>query len=231
MEISIDFTLNGNVYHIQPELVNSFIVVFVLSVLGIIIGHKAKKADFRESPKGLLLVGEIFVENMQGLIDQTMGKANRGFLPYIGSLALFLGVSNLLGLVGLKPPTSNYNVTLALAIVSVLLVHINNIRFNGVKNYVKGFFEPLPFLFPINILGEISTPISMSFRIFGNILSGVIITTLLYSAFNSISVFVAPFLTPVFHAYFDVFAGIIQAFVFLMLTMINISLGIGEREI
>ncbi|MGY3776188.1 F0F1 ATP synthase subunit A [Helcococcus sueciensis] len=230
MKISIDMALGGKTYTFTPEIVNSFIVVFVLCIIGFIIGRKAKKADFKKNPKGILLWGEIFVEFIQGLVSQTMGKGNQGFVPYIGSLALFLAFSNLLGLVGLLPPTSNYNVTLGLALITVTLTHVNNIRFNGVKNYVKGYFEPVAFLSPINLLGELATPISLSFRLFGNIISGVIITTLLYSAVNSISVYVAPFLTPIFHAYFDVFAGLIQTFVFMMLTMINISQAIGDRE-
>lgn len=230
MKVSIDIALGGKTYTFTPEVVNSLFVVIVLCILGFIIGQKAKKADFKKSPKGILLIGEIFVEFIQGLVSQTMGKGNQGFVPYIGSLALFLAFSNLLGLVGLVPPTSNYNVTLALALITVTLTHVNNIRFNGVKNYIKGYFEPVAFLSPINLLGEIATPISLSFRLFGNIISGVIITSLLYSAFNSISFYVAPFLTPVFHAYFDVFAGLIQTFVFMMLTMINISQAIGDRE-
>lgn len=230
MKISIDIALGGKTYTFTPEVVNSLIVVIVLCVLGFIIGQKAKKADFKKSPKGILLIGEIFVESIQGLVSQTMGKGNQGFVPYIGSLALFLAFSNLLGLVGLVPPTSNYNVALALALITVTLTHVNNIRFNGVKNYIKGFFEPVAFLSPINLLGEIATPISLSFRLFGNIISGVIITSLLYSVFNSISFYVTPFLTPVFHAYFDVFAGLIQTFVFMMLTMIYISQAIGDRE-
>ena len=229
MDISIDFMLNGNTYTIQPEIVNVTIVCIVLSILGIIIGYKAKKADFRENPKGLLLLGEMFVETIEKLVESTMGKANLGFVPYIGSLVIFLAVSNLLGLVGLKPPLSNYNVALAMALASVTLMHINNIRFNGIGGYIKGYFEPLGFLFPINLLGELSTPISLSFRIFGNILSGLIVTTLAYSALNSLSVFITPFLAPALHIYFDVFSGLIQMFVFVMLTMININGAIGER--
>lgn len=229
MDISIDFMFNGNLYTIQPEVVNATLVCIVLSIIGIIIGHKAKKADFRKSPKGLLLLGELFVETTDKIVKTTMGPANAGFTPFIGTLALFLIVANLLGLVGFKPPTSNYNVTLGLALVVFFLMHINNIRFNGIGGYIKGFFEPIGLLFPVNLLGELATPISMSFRIFGNILSGAIITTLLYSAFNSLSVFVTPFLTPAFHAYFDVFSGLIQMVVFVMLTMINVSGAIGDR--
>lgn len=230
MDISIDFVLNGKTYTFAPEIVNSFIVVFVLSLIAIIIGYKAKHADYKKNPKGILLLGELFVESVQSLVRETMGKSNMGFAPYIGSLVIFIAVSNLLGLLGLKSPTSNYNVTLALALVTVSLTHINNIRFNGVKNYVKGFFEPIAILFPMNILGEIAMPISLSFRLFGNILSGVIITTLLYSALSHVSIYLAPIIAPVFHVYFDVFAGLIQAFVFMMLTMTNISLAIGDRK-
>lgn len=231
MDISIDFMLNGKAYTISPEIVNSLIVTLVLSIISIIIGIKAKKQDFRQKPKGILHIGEIFVEQMENLVSNTMGKANVGFTPYIGSLAAFLVFSNLLGLVGLKPPTSNYTVPFVLAIITTLLIHVNNIRFNGIGSYLKGYLQPLPFLLPINIISELSNPISLSFRLFGNILSGVIVTGLLYSALNSISYFLTPFITPVFHAYFDVFAGLIQTFVFIMLTMVNVSLGIGEREI
>lgn len=230
MDISVEFMLNGKKYLVQSELVNTIIVVTFLSLLGILIGYLAKKADFKKSPKGLLLVGELFVENIQNLVANTMGKANLGFTPYIGALTLFLATSNLLGLVGLKPPTSNYNVTLSLALISVTMTHVCNIKFNGIKSYIKGYFEPYGFLFPINLLGNLSTPLSMSFRIFGNILSGVIVTTLLVSGINHISMFLTPFIMPLFHAYFDVFSGLIQTFVFIMLTMINVSQGIGDRE-
>lgn len=231
MDISIDFTLNGQHYTISPELVNAYIVVIVLSIISIIIGVKAKKADFKKKPKGILLYAEIFVEGIENLVKNTMGKANVGFTPYIGSLTCFLAFSNLMGLIGFKPPTSNYVIPFTLAIITTFMIHINNIRFNGVGNYLKGFFEPVPVLFPINILGEIANPISLSFRLFGNILSGVIVTTLLYSALSSLFVYITPFVTPVFHAYFDIFAGLIQTFVFIMLTMVNVALGIGEREL
>ena len=215
---------------ISQELVNSFIVVIVLSILSIIIGYKAKNADFKEKPKGILLWAELFVESIQKLVTSAMGKANIGFSPYIGSLASYLVFANLMGLIGFKPPTSNYVIPFTLAIITTLLIHINNVRFNGVGNYIKGFFEPIPILFPINLLGEIANPISLSFRLFGNILSGVIVTTLLYSALEYLFVYITPFVTPIFHAYFDIFAGLIQTFVFVMLTMVNVSLGIGERK-
>lgn len=229
MEISLDIFINGKTYTISPEVVNAVIVVIFLSIIAFIIGHKAKKADFREKPKGILLLAEIFVEGMQKLVEDTMGKGNQGFVPYMGTLALFLIASNLSGLVGLKPPTSNYVVPMTLALITTFLIHINTIRFSGFKGFVGGFFEPIPLLFPINVVGALADPISLSFRLFGNILSGVIITTLLYSALSSISIYIIPFIAPPFHAYFDIFAGTVQTFVFLMLTMVNVGLAVGDR--
>lgn len=229
MDISIDFMFNGQTYTMGPEIVNSILVVLFLCVLSIIIGNKAKKANFRDKPKGILHLGEIFVEQIENLVSTTMGKKNVGFAPYIGSLAAFLAVSNLSGLLALKPPTSNYTVPLVLSAITTILVHYYNIKTNGIKDYLKGFTQPIALLLPINIISEFSGVVSMSFRLFGNVLSGVIVTGLLYAFFNSISIFITPFLTPAFHAYFDVFAGLIQTFVFIMLTMVNISLAIGEN--
>lgn len=229
MEINLDLNLGGQTYSIAPQVVNAFLVVIFLSTISVIIGIKAKKADFRSKPKGILLLAEIFVEAIQNLVDDTMGRGNRGFVPYIGTLALFLVCSNLTGLVGLQPPTSNYVVPMTLALITTLLIHINTIRFSGVKGFIGGFFDPMPILFPINLVGALADPISLSFRLFGNILSGVIITTLLYQGLSGISMFIIPFIAPPFHAYFDIFSGVIQTFVFIMLTMVNVGLAIGDR--
>lgn len=230
MDISISFDLFGVERVIRPTIVNTWLIVIFLSICFILIGRKFKKMSVKDKPKGIYHVAEIFVEAIDNLTAQTMGKANIGFAPYIATLALFLAFANLLGLLGLKPPTSDYNVTLTLALITVFLIHFNSIRFNGAKAYVKGYFEPLPILFPINVLGELATPISMSFRLLGNILTGVILMTLVYSIFNGIATLIAPLVTPVLHAYFDVFSGLLQTFIFIMLTMVFISNGIGERE-
>lgn len=230
MEFNLDIVLNGKTYSMPPELVNSLLVTLFLCILSIIIGIKAKKANFKEKPKGILRIGEMFVEGMESLVVTTMGEKNKAFTPYISSLAAFLATSNLLGLIGMRPPTTNYTVPLVLSVITTVLVHYYNIKHNGIGSYLKGYLEPIPILLPINIISEFSGAISMSFRLFGNILSGVIVTTLLYAAFNSISIFITPFLTPAFHVYFDLFAGLIQTFVFIMLTMVNVSLAIGDVE-
>jgi len=228
MAPGITFTISGKEIYIHDTVVNSWIIVILLSIFAIVVNRKVKKANIEEKPTGLLNVMEIFVEVVQSLVKSTMGPSRVGFTPFIGTIALYLICANLFGLLGFSPPTSDYNVTLALAIITTVLIHFFGIKANGIGSYLKGFFEPVPILFPINLLGEIATPISLSFRLFGNILSGVIIMSLVYSALNSISMFITPFIAPILHAYFDLFSGLIQTFIFAMLTMVNIANKMGD---
>lgn len=231
MDPGIKFTMLGKEIYIHDSVVNSWVIVLLLSILAIVVNRKIKNANIEEKPSGLLLIMEIFVETIESLVKTTMGATRIGFAPFIGTLAIYLACANLFGLLGLTPPTSDYNVTLALAIITTVLIHFYGVKTNGIGKYLKGFFEPIPLLFPINVLGEIATPISLSFRLFGNILSGVIIMALVYSGLNSISMLITPFVAPVLHAYFDLFAGLIQTFIFIMLTMVNIANKMADDDI
>ncbi len=228
MAPGITFTLLGREIYIHDSVVNSWVIVILLSILAIIVNKKIKKANIEEKPTGLLNVMEIFVETIESLVKSTMGPSRIGFAPFIGTLVLYLVCANLFGLLGFTPPTSDYNVTLALALITTFSIHFFGIKTNGIMSYLKGYFEPIPLLFPINLLGEIATPISLSFRLFGNILSGVIIMSLVYSALNSLSMFITPFVAPILHAYFDLFSGLIQTFIFAMLTMVFIANKMGD---
>lgn len=178
------------------------------------------------------LIVETLVKTINNLTKQTMGEQNIKFAPYIGTLLIFLAVANLSGLLGLRPPTADINTTLALALMTFVMIHGFAIRSKGVVRYVKGYFEPFFLLFPLNLLGEMATPISLSFRLFGNIVGGMIIMTLLYGALTSATAGLlhigAPILAvgipAVFHIYFDVFSGLLQSFIFTMLTMVFISM-------
>ncbi|WIV12183.1 F0F1 ATP synthase subunit A [Proteiniborus sp. MB09-C3] len=227
--MGIKFMMNGKEIYIHDTVVNSWIIVILLSIFAIVVNRKLKKANIDEKPTGLLNVAEILVEGLESLVRSAMGPTRMNFMPYVGTLAMYLVCANLFGLLGFTPPTSDYNVTLALALITFVMMHFNGIKSNGILGYLKGFFEPMPFLFPINILGELATPISLSFRLFGNILSGTIIMALIYSGLNSLSMFITPFVAPVFHAYFDVFSGLIQTLIFTMLTMLNIANKMGDE--
>ena len=219
MGLEISFSMFGNDYLVPDTIVNVWLVVAVLLILGYITKRKIESADVNEAPTGFLNVMETVVESVEDLVVQNMGESGRGFTPYILSLMAFLLLANLSGLLGLTPPTSDYSVTLTLALITFALVQIVGVKTSGLGGYIKGFGEPMVLLTPLNIIGELANPVSLSFRLFGNILSGAIIMTLLYQALG----FIAPIITPFLHAYFDLFAGVLQTFIFGMLTMIFIG--------
>lgn len=222
MEKGLFFTIGNSQYHLHDSVFNAVLVAIALLVFGVFVKRAVKKADYTKKPTGLLHIMEIFVEFVQSLVDQTMGRERRGFVPYMGTIFLFLIAANLLGLIGLTPPTSDYNVTVTLALLTFVQIHYFSIKNSGLGGYLKGYFAPIPILFPINLMGEIATPISLSFRLFGNVLSGMIIMDLVHASLSKISVALVP-LSAVLHAYFDVFSGLLQAFIFVMLTMVYIG--------
>lgn len=221
---------SGDVWF-HASVVSSWIIVILLTILSLIIYAKLKKADPLAKPHGLLHLVEILVDGIDSLVTQSMGARNLGFSPYIMSLALFLVFANLWGLLGITPPpTSDYNVTLALALITFVLIHFFSVKTKGPIGYVKQFFEPLPFLFPINVIGEIANPISLSFRLFGNVLSGMLIMSLVYQGLAHLSRFLIPFVAAPLHAYFDVFSGVLQTFIFVMLSMTYITSNMADEE-
>lgn len=187
---------------------------------------------FEKVPKGLQNALELIIDGVYGLTGQSMGEEKKkAFAPYMGTLMIFLVFANLAGLLGLRPPTADLNTTFALAAITFVMIHGNGIRRKGIGGYLKGFLDPIPVMLPINIIGELATPISLSFRLFGNIVGGLIIVNLLYGALGSlglkfgidIPIFMTAIPAPM-HIYFDVFAGVLQSFIFTMLTMVFVSL-------
>lgn len=187
--------------------------------------------NMQKEPKGLQLVAEIIVKTIRNMTTQNMGQNNASWAPYIGGLLIFIALSNVIGLIGLRPPTADVNTTMTLAILTFILTQTAGMRSKGLKGYSKSFLEPMPFLLPLNIIGELSNPISLGFRLFGNIVAGVIIMSLLYGALGAATEAFLGLTIPilqvglpaVFHMYFDIFAGLLQSFIFTMLTMVFIS--------
>ena len=148
---------------------------------------------------------------------------------------IYIMIANLWGLIGLRAPTADLNTTFALSILTFFLIHGFAIKRKGVGGWIKGqFLEPVAVLFPLNVISEIATPVSLAFRLFGNIVGGMIIMTLVYSALGSILSGVLPIpifmlgIPAVLHAYFDVFAGVLQSFIFTMLTMVFVSMAMDD---
>lgn len=222
----------------QREQVSILILTIVLSALFYIVGTKLKKLDYKEVPKGIPFLAVLYDQKFSELTIQNMGeKHGKRMAAYIGSLFIYIFVANISGLFGLSAPTSNFSVTFMLALITFIMIHYAKIDANGFKGYIKGYFEPFaPFVIP-NIFGAVSPLISLSLRLFGNILSGTVIMTLVYSFGSWLSSFVpligkfnfmGVVFAPVLHLYFDLFSGFLQAFLFISLTSIMIAVEYSE---
>lgn len=221
----IVFTLPGGIQVTETVTVTWFIML-VLAVFSYFATR-----NFDKVPKKFQNFIETLVESIYNLTRQTMGEDKMAFAPYMGTLLIFLGIANIAGLFGLRPPTADANTTLGLAFVTFIMIHFFGMKSKGVGGYLKGFLEPFPALLPLNLIGELATPISLGFRLFGNIVGGLIIMNLLYGALGALSaklgigipVFMAAIPAPL-HIYFDLFAGILQSFIFTMLTMVFVAM-------
>ena len=217
------FQLFGQEIYITTTHVSLLIICTGLILLALVVRIKLKHAG--DKPSGFLNAIEMAVEMLDGMVKSSMGQNAFRYRNYIGVLFLFLLFSNLAGLVGLRPPTADYGVTFPLGIITFVLIQYNNVKWNKM-GAVTELFKPLPFLFPINLIGEIAVPFSLSLRLFGNVLSGTVIMALIYGLLSK----VAFFWPGALHAYFDIFSGAIQTYVFCMLTMVFISQKIPEKK-
>ena len=217
-------------FKISQTIVVSWIIMAFLAICSYLLTRNLKEKP--ESKKQVLL--EYAYISLRNMVTQTMGENFVSRVPdivsYIGSLFLFFLLSNWAPLFGLRSPTTDLDTTMAWALITVGMIYVMGVRFKG-ASYFKEFLEPTPLMLPLNIIGEIARPISLSFRPFGNILGGSIIMALFYKLLGFISGFIpmyniqiGQFAIPVpLHLYFDIFAGTLQAFIFIMLTMVFVG--------
>lgn len=199
-----------------PGINTSILLVVLLSLMILFINRKIRRYAPTDHATGILMGLEVVVDFVNQFAKQHFGVHWKFYAPIILTLGLYLTFANTLGLFGVRPPTSSVNVTLGLSTLAFFLIQGTGMVSKGLKGYIKGLFEPLPFMFPLNVIGELAVPISLGLRLFGNIFSGVIITGLVYAALGNLS----PVITPVVHAIFDVFFGLIQMVVFILLVTI-----------
>lgn len=214
----------GQEVYLTTTHVSLLIVCVLLIVFAAVVRAKLKDTDGK--PGGLQNAAEMIVEMLDGMVKSSMGSNNAvKYRNYIGSLFLFLLISNISGLLGLRPPTADYGVTFPLGIITFVLIQYNNIKWNKFRAFTD-LFQPIPVLFPINLIGELAVPFSISLRLFGNVVSGTVIMALIYGLLSKVAI-----LWPgILHAYFDIFSGAIQTYVFCMLTMVFISQKIPENN-
>lgn len=224
-ETEIDFMIHGvfsyNFFGNKVWITTTHMCMLIILLVLCIFGFFARRAMLKatEVPTGFQNVVELIVEMLDKMVDSTMGKNGKNFRNYIGTIFIFILISNISGLFGLRPPTADYGVTLPLGLMTFTLIHVNKFRYQKVSGVLKGLCDPWPFWAPINMIGDIAVPISLSLRLFANVLSGTVMMALVYGLLSK----VALFWPAVLHVYFDMFSGAIQTYVFCMLTMTYIS--------
>lgn len=211
------YQLFGQTVWITTTHICALIVILVMSTFCIFAHSKMKKAT--EVPGGIQNGLEMIVEFLDGLVNGTMEVFAPSFRNYIGTVFIFVWLCNTSGLFGLRNATADYSLTFGLAVITFLLVNISEFKYHRLKGYIKHLFEPLPVFLPINLIGKFSYVISLSLRLFANNLSGIIMMMMVYVLLRPIAIGWPSFL----HAFFDVFVGSLQAYVFCVLSMIYIK--------
>lgn len=206
------FDVAGQEVWLTQTVVTTWVIMAALIVFALIVRFKLK--NFTDKPSGFQNVVEIGIENMHKLVVTCMTEKYEYFGKWFFGVFCLILLSNLSGLLGFRAPTADLATTVAVALATFVMMHFMGIV-TGKGSYFKSFIEPLPFLLPLNIVSEIATPISLSFRLFGNIMGGMVIMALVYGLPRWLN-FGIP---AVLHVYFDVFAGCIQTVVFVMLSM------------
>lgn len=229
--------VSGLTIPISDSIVMMWIVMAVLIILSLVFARNLKTI-----PKGKQNVVELIVDTVNNIVKGNLGHHWKSFAPYFGTILLFLVLSNMAGLFSVLPtaeelykltgneffeglpqfsiaaPTKDLNITLGMALMSVVLVLFAGIRFRGVKGWLHGFLEPSPVMAPFHVLDYATRTLSLSLRLFGNMLAGYIIVEMVYEA----TVFIKPIL-PLASFFFDIFDAILQAYIFVFLSSIYIK--------
>ncbi|QAA31434.1 MULTISPECIES: F0F1 ATP synthase subunit A [Clostridium] len=211
--------LGSLTFNITLDLVIEWIVIVLIAGIGIAATRNLKKIPDKKQT-----VAEMLYEFIFNTVVENMGESYKSFVPYIGTLGIFLLSLNLIGLLGLQPPTMNFSTVVSFSLMTFILIHANAIKRAGFGHYLGGYAHPFLPMLPLNILERAILPVSLSLRLFGNILAATVLVDLVYQALHNISWF-AQIGIPVFlHGYFDLFDGLIQMVIFVMLTMIQIKM-------
>ena len=202
---------------------DSVVVTWIIMALLVVISLMLTRKLSVRSPGKVQVALEWAVQFLNGFVKTNIGTHWRPFAPWLGTVALYIGFSNLIGILGLTPPTKDISVTTALAIMSMLLIYGSQFRYNGLLGGLKKFAAPMPLLLPINLMEVVIRPLPLCMRLFGNILGAYIIMEMLK--------FVVPVVLPaIFSIYFDLFDGLIQTVVFVFLTTLFTGEGIKDEE-
>ncbi len=223
-KIIASFEVFGITINFTESILLSWVIIagVTLLLLWLTKDMKTKNISKRQ------VLAEWAVKAVYDLVEDSMGKGSRKYAPYIGSLFTFSILGSLISLLGLRSVTADFSVVLTWAVITFIWVESTKIRTNGFWGFLKGFASPVPLMLPLNVLSEAFLPVSLSVRHFGNIASGAIISSLVYYALTAITksigvAFMTIGIPAVLSLYFDLFSSFMQAFIFVMLTMVNVS--------
>ena len=204
----LDVTLNS------LALIHTWLIMAVLILFGFLATRQTKLI-----PNPLQTVAELIVTTFDGLVKDALEMEDyRKYFPLICALFLFLWLSNIWGIIPyFSEPTKDLNTPLGFGLLGFVIAHYSGIKVKGFKHYASEYFQPIFFMAPLNIIGEIAKVVSISFRLYGNIMGGAIIIVVVGHLVYSLV------LPPFLNAFFGLFVGTIQAFVFTMLTLVYIS--------
>ena len=192
---------------VAESVVITWLIMAVFLVLMLVMTRDLRVHNITKRQAAL----ETFVTFIQNLTRSFVGEHGEGFVSYLSTILIFVGVANIVGIFGLKPPTKDLNVTAALAIMSIVLVEAASFRSKGATGFLKSFAQPSPVMVPINLMEIVTRPLSLCMRLFGNVLGAFVIMKLL-------ELFVPAVLPAICSLYFDFFDGLIQAYIFVFLT-------------
>jgi F-type H+-transporting ATPase subunit a len=212
-QLIVPFYGHNLAFNVEP-IIMSWIVIFCLLIFGFLT---VRRKNILPGP--FQVVGELFVEQLYNLTEDALDREKaKTYAPLTCALFMFLLLSNWLGIIPhLYEPTKDLNTPLSLGIMGFCIAHYAGIKAKGIKKYISGYFEPFVFMLPLNLIGELAKVVSISFRLFGNVMGGSII--ILVISYLTYSLLLPPFL----NAFFGLFVGTIQAFVFTILTVVYIS--------
>lgn len=215
LEIEEVFTIPHTNIMVDETTVVSWIIMGAIFLVSFLLTRNLKvEGDI--SKRQLFL--EMCIDKMRAFFKNILGKEGEEYIPWLMTVAVYIGASNMVGLFGMKPPTKSMQVTGALALMTIVVVESAGIKHKGIKGHLKSFAEPVAVVLPINIMEIAIKPISLCMRLFGNIIGAFIIMELIkYFWFTNIGV------SLIFGFYFDLFDGFLQAYIFVFLSSIYIQ--------
>ena len=215
------------------QIYSSLLIMFIISIIVIIVGLRVRKLDPSKKTPVWLVPFIMIVDLINKLCKENFGKRWKSYAAFLLTLSIYLLFANFAGVAGLSTPTSYIVINASLGLIAFAVIQFTGLRSLGLKKYAKSFFDPIPFMFPINLMSELTLPISLTLRLTGNVIAGSIIGTIIHgmAGINGWLIIVAIPATIIVNLIFDLFSGAIQVLVFVLLTTIFANMKVDPKDL